>query len=298
MTKQHQPVLLREAINSLQVVENRWYIDATFGRGGHTQALLENKARVIALDCDQEAILYGQQHFQDEIEQNRLILIRDNFEHLEKHIKHLKTSSLINQIQGILFDFGSSVDQLKSDKRGFSFANPQSALDMRMDDRLGVTAADLLKVLSIKQLTHIFAEFGGESQSRQIAKRVVRARKGGENFATVESLLNLIKQVKPRKQGRLHPATKVFQALRIAVNSELESIHSVLPSALALLGTKGRIVTISFHEGEDRIVKQFFKKWEQQGLGQQITKKPIRPSSQEINNNPRSRSAKLRIFEK
>lgn len=296
--KLHQPVLLSEAVQALQLQPDQWYIDATFGRGGHTQAMLEAGAKVIAFDFDQQAVNYGQDVFSQQIEAGQLILIRQNFANLSTAIKDLRQDQFASgPILGILFDFGTTQDQLKSETRGFSFATAEAQLDMRMDQRLGVKASDLLAVLSTKQLTELFRKYGGERQAKKIAQRIDRYR--GENrqnkIETVEQLVNLIEQVKQRR-GKLHPATKVFQALRIVVNDELNNIEQGLPQAWETVTDQGQIVTIAFHEGEDRIAKHQFKNWQQAGKGEMITSKPVQPGPAEIEQNPAARSAKLRIF--
>lgn len=286
--------MLQEAVEALQVKPQAWYVDATFGRGGHTREILHRGGNVVALDVDQDAIAYGHSTFASQITDGELILLRENFDHLASAINHLP---IANQIQGILFDFGTSVDQLTDVQRGFSF-DSDAPLDMRMDNRLGVTAADLLNVLSEKQLTHLLIEYGGEHQARAIAKAIVRNREHGQPLTTTKSLADLVTAVKNHYRDKLHPATKVFQALRMAVNSEPDAITQVLPQAWQIVSPAGRIVTIAFHEGEDRPVKLIFKQWEEAGKGTSITDKPLTPSDQEVTINPRSRSAKLRIFEK
>lgn len=297
MTEQalHAPVMLSEAIEALNVQPGKWYVDGTFGRGGHTRAILAKGGNVIALDHDQEAIQYGQIHFVQEIEAGNLVLIRTNFDAMTNAIKLSKliTQEAKDNLAGILFDFGTSVDQLTNQERGFSFFG-DGPLDMRMDDRLGVTAAQLLAVLSEQQLAQVFREFGGEEAAKAIARTIVQER-GKKPITTTQELVSIIAKSK-RKRDKLHPATKVFQALRIVVNSELDNIKSALPQALELVQENGVIVTIAFHEGEDRIVKQTFKKWEEAG---RVTNADLqKPSVQEINENPRSRSAKLRVCTK
>lgn len=290
----HTPVMLSEAIVSLNIKKGAWYLDATFGRGGHTQKMLDLGAHVIALDHDQEAITFGTQHFAKEVQAKRLLLFRHNFAELAKAVTEAKEqlNSPI-EISGILFDFGTSVDQLTSQDRGFSFTG-NGPLDMRMDDRLGVTAAQLLAVLSEAQLSETFRNYGGEVAARAIAKAIV-AERSRQPIETTQQLVQLISKVK-RRRDRIHPATKVFQALRMVVNSEVDNIEQGLPQALQVLAKQGVIVTIAFHEGEDRIVKHTFKKWDQEQKG---TAHPlIKPSVEEINTNAPSRSAKLRIFEK
>ncbi|OGJ38637.1 MAG: 16S rRNA (cytosine(1402)-N(4))-methyltransferase [Candidatus Pacebacteria bacterium RIFOXYB1_FULL_39_46] len=298
--KTHQPVMLKEAIDALQVKAGRWYVDATFGRGGHSQAILDQGGRVVGLDFDEQTIDLARRRFSEALENNSLILVRENFDKLTQIIEQLKQEKVLSgQIWGILFDFGTSTDQLMAEDRGLSFEHRQAKLDMRLDNRLGVKASDLLKVLTVKQLTQIFEDLGGEEQAKKIAKAIVRVRENNPaDLEVVGSLVALISANKSRRSGHLHPATKVFQALRIAVNDELDNIERVLPQALALVNPGGRIVTIAFHEGEDRPVKQIFAEWEEQEKGVRISKKPIQPTETEINQNPRSRSAKLRIFER
>jgi 16S rRNA (cytosine1402-N4)-methyltransferase len=290
----HQPVMLTEAIKFLQVQPDKWYVDATFGRGGHTKAILNQGGRVIAFDFDTEAIKYGKQTCATSIKAGKLILVQANFTHLKETVDNLRKKEVVDRVWGVLFDFGTSVDQLKSATRGFSF-EVEAPLDMRMDQDLGVTAADLIKVLSEKQLTEIFLTYGGEKQARQIAKAIKIADKPPE---TTTELVKIIQQIKPYRQGKLHPATKVFQALRIAVNTELENIQETLPEALDIIEPGGHLVTISFHEGEDRLVKHFFKQAETENLGEILTKKPLTPGEIEQTKNPRARSAKLRALRK
>jgi len=293
---EHVSVLLKETIDGLEIQAGSWYVDATFGRGGHTRQILTNNGRVIAFDVDAQAIEFGEKEFADDIAQGRLILLRMNFDRLKAEIQSVLSKNPIHSIQGILFDFGVSSPQLDQADRGFSFQHDVE-LDMRMDDRLGVKAKDLLALLPEKQLAELFIEFGGEHESFRIAKAIVNERKK-QAIATTHQLAGLIEKTKKEKRGHLNPATKVFQALRIAVNSELDSIQSVLPQALDVLANQGHIVVISFHEGEDRLVKTAFKNWQQQGLGEQVNKQVITPTEEEVALNSRSRSAKLRVFKK
>ncbi len=296
MTNTHISVLLEEAVNGLQVQQDAWYIDGTFGRGGHTKKILELGGKVIAFDVDAEAISFGSETFAQEIAQGKLLLVRANFDRLEQEVTELKAKHQIQDVQGILFDFGVSSPQIDQPERGFSFQHDVE-LDMRMDDRLGVKAKDLLALLSEKQLTEIFVEFGGEHEAYKIAKAIV-ARRQKTPITTTHQLADLIQHTKKERPSHLNPATKVFQALRIAVNSELDSIQQVLPQALKVLANQGYLVTISFHEGEDRIVKTSFRNWQKQGWGEQVNKDVIVPTESETTENPRSRSAKLRIFRK
>lgn len=292
----HQSVLLTEAIDLLNPQSGLWYLDGTFGRGGHTAELLARGAHVIALDYDEQAIAAGTERFQSEIAAGRLLLLRENFAGFAAIWPKLPPKA--KKVSGALFDFGTSIEQLRYDQRGLSFLNPELPLDMRLDSRLGVTAADLLMVLDEKQLAQLFFEAGGEMRAKAIARAIAKQRKYGKTFKTTGDLIELIQKVSPHRQGHLHPATKVFQALRIAVNDELSNISDGLPVIFTLLQPGSRLVTISFHEGEDRIVKHLFKELEASGEGILITKKPITPGEEEIKNNSRSRSAKLRALEK
>jgi 16S rRNA (cytosine1402-N4)-methyltransferase len=288
--KDHTTVLLEEAVKQLNVQAEHTYIDCTFGRGGHTAKILNAGGTVIALDWDEDAITAGEERFKTEIVAGKLRLIRESFSKLRQVISQLK----VTKVSGILFDFGTSTNQLMSAERGFSFQE-DGDLDMRMDNRLGVKAKDILAIIPEKQLIKLFTEFGGEDDAWKIAKAI---KKSPDPITTTGQLATLIERVKRVRHGKLHPATKVFQALRIAVNSELDEITQVMPQALQLLEAEGRIVTIAFHEGEDRIVKTTFKEWESQHLGEQLTQRPLTPSEEEVVENPRSRSAKLRIFKK
>ncbi len=295
MNNTHISVLLHEAIELLKIKPNHWYIDATFGRGGHTRKLIEAGAKVVAFDWDNEAIEYGKETFQKEIAAGQLILIHESFSKLERALTKLRQE--LNQalaISGILFDFGTSTPQLMSAERGFSFEG-DGDLDMRMDTRLGVTAKDILILVPEKQLVELFRDYGGEEEAKGIAKAI---KAQSQPITTTGQLASLISSIKRRVRPGIHPATKVFQALRIAVNSELDEIGQALPAAFSILEKNGIIVTIAFHDGEDRIVKHQFKSWENNKLAESITKKPLQPTETEITENKRSRSAKLRALRK
>ncbi|MBU1033849.1 16S rRNA (cytosine(1402)-N(4))-methyltransferase RsmH [Patescibacteria group bacterium] len=300
-SQEHQAVLVKEVIEALDPQKDHYYIDATFGRGGHSREILKRGAKVIAFDFDQQSIERAKELFSKEIDSQQLILLRENFNKMKSSLSNLK-KSLNLEISGILFDFGTSTDQLMSKDRGFSFEAHDEILDMRMDDRLGVKACDLLKLLDEKQLGKMLFEYGGENDARAIAKKVVALRKKDPNsLDKVGTLVDIIEEVKGRGQRqKLHAATKTFQALRIIVNDELTNIEEALPMALEILreskAIDKKIVSIAFHEGEDRLVKTFFKDIEAKNLGKIINKKPIQASEQEILENPRSRSAKLRVL--
>jgi len=305
----HTPVLLQTAIKYLNVKPNQLYIDATVGGGGHAELILQKGGRVLGIDCDPEAIGVTQKRlaqacpnspfFQkgEANEQGRVPpkrqwqLIKGNFANLENIVKQAK----IGQVDGILFDLGATAYQLTSKRRGFSFRS-NAPLDMRMDPDLNVTAADLIAALSENELYQIFTKFSQEQLARPIARAIVGARRI-KPIKTCQELATIIERIY-RKRGRIHPATKVFQALRIAVNDELNNLKKALPQALRLLKKEGRLVVISFHEGEDRIVKNFLKKNSQAMKLKIITKNIVRPDDEEIIINPRARSAHLRVGQK
>ena len=282
---QHIPVPLVEALEALAVKPNHWYIDATFGRGGHTKAILHRGGRVVAFDWDPEAIAHGQETFTEELAAKKLHLIAESFAQIAQ-----KTP--VSPISGILFDFGTSTEQLTSETRGFSFEG-DGPLDMRMNPKLGVTAADLLAVVPEKQLADLFRDFGGEKQANSIAKAIKRSP---EPIRTTKQLRELVESVSRKRSSRLHPATKVFQALRIAVNSELDQIEQALPQAFELLEPGGKMVTIAFHEGEDRLAKHFMQQLAKENKA--VVKNLITASAEELHRNPRARSAKLRELQK
>jgi len=294
MSQFHQPILAKEALKFLAVKPGKNYIDATIGGGGHTKLILEQSGKVLGIDRDLDAINFAKTSLG---KNSNLTLIQGNFDNLTI----LAKTNGFEEISGILFDFGVSSFQLDTASRGFSFQKT-APLDMRMDHQLAVTAADLVNALSKKELYDLLTKFAQEKRARAIAAAIVRARTK-EPITTTTQLATLIANVyggqkgKPvRRKGGLHPATKVFQALRIAVNDELNAIKTALPQALKLLKPKGRLVTISFHEGEDRIVKQFLNQNKQ--YLSILTKKPIQPTKAEIRSNPRARSAKLRAAQK
>jgi 16S rRNA (cytosine1402-N4)-methyltransferase len=288
----HLPVMLREAVDGLNVGKGKYYVDATFGRGGHTREILNRGGWVVAFDHDEDAIMNATQFFAKEIADQRLELVRENFTHMAD-----RAEVTSKHISGILFDFGVSSPQLDDGSRGFSFQQ-EAPLDMRMDNRLGVRAADLVNALGKKELFFLLTTYAQESRAHVIVDAILRAR-AKQPIETTTQLAEIIEQaVGRRTQTHLHPATKTFLALRMVVNDELGSIESALPTAFDTLSRLGRLVTISFNEAEDRLVKHAMVDWEAQGNGYQLTKKPLQPSDEEVAANPRSRSAKLRIFEK
>lgn len=295
----HHPVMLKEALDLLEVKPDEYYLDGTFGQGGHTQAILDQGGKVVALDYDQRNIKAGNENFSDFIATGQLILLHKNFKDLQEIIAQLiKDKQLANDIalSGILFDFGTTSEQLAADNRGLSFNSPEQELDMRLDQTLGVKAKDLLAVLGQKQLQQIFYVYGGEREAKKISQAILQERKKDHFLQTVGELVELIEKTKSHHPRHIHPATKVFQALRIAVNNELENIELALPQALELLAPQKNLITIAFHQGEDRLAKVHFKQWAQDKKGKLSPQKPLTPSEEELGKNPRARSAKLRRF--
>jgi len=290
----HKPVLLKEAIEFLNVKAGEKYIDATVGGGGHSEAILKAQGEILGIDCDPEAIKSAREYLSSACPNTSWQLARGNF----KDLKEIATANGFVPVAGILFDLGVSSCQLETPKRGFSF-NLEGPLDMRMDPDLKVTAADLVNVLGENELAEIFFKFGEERYSRRIARAICCARQVAP-IETANKLAEIILRARPRRGrfDRTHPATRCFQALRIAVNDELNNLKRALPQALEILKPGGQLVVLSFHSLEDRIVKNFLKSAAGEGKLQILTKKPIRPTYEEIEANPRSRSAKLRAGEK
>ena len=291
----HKSVMLSEAIGFLQVKRGKKYIDATLGGGGHTQEILKRGGEVLGIDQDDDALNY----IKNKIKSPDLRLIKGNFRNIDK----LAISQRFERVAGVLYDLGISSFQIEKDSRGFSFQK-EAELDMRMDPEnpAPVKASDILNLASERQLYEIFTEFGEERNSRAISNAVVGARKikaiktTGDLLKIIEDVYGIKGEVSAKTKADI--AKRVFQALRIAVNDELGSLEESLPKALELLEKEGRIVVISFQSLEDRIVKQTFLEFKNKDLGEIITKKPVLPSVSEISDNRRSRSAKMRVFEK
>lgn len=298
----HVPVLVNEVVEALNLDVNKNIIDCTVGDGGHSEKILEkigSDGKILAIDADIDSILRAKQFLYKYGEQ--IIFVRDNFENLKKIV----LENNFGKVNGILIDFGWSTPQFEMRGRGFSFNNPEEILDMRYSDSKSLSVEELLNNLDEENLEEIFRKYGEEKLSKEIAKKIILVRKERE-IKKVKDLLEIILQVyreklKTEKEipwiGGIHPATKVFQALRIAVNNELEVIEKVLPQAIEILEKGGRLVVISFHSLEDRIVKHFFKSENKKTI-KIITKKPIVCSKEECEENPKARSAKLRIIEK
>lgn len=285
----HTPVLLKEVIEGLHLEPNDTVIDCTLGDGGHAEALLEAIAphgKIFGIDKDEGSLARAKKNLENY--KDRVTLVQGNFREL---------ASLVPQpmrpIRGILLDLGWSSSQLTTVK-GLSF-DFDAPLDMRIGGSGVRTAADILNKSSAQELGEIFRRFGGEKRWHTLAHAIVRARQK-KSFEKVSELVAVIyASVSPRGHSKIHPATRVFQALRIVVNDELSALKDALPAACALLVSGGRLAVISFHSLEDRIVKQYFGRTQELRV---ITKRPITPGVWELQNNARSRSAKLRIAEK
>lgn len=289
MSVYHAPVLVAEVLTGLEPAPGKVIVDATLGGGSHTKAILDKGAQVFGFDQDPEALAEVKKRL--DLDFNRLAVIESNFEHLKAELKKYD----ITEVDGILFDLGVSSHQFDTPERGFSFQF-EAPLDMRMSPSLMVTAKDLINGLGRRELYDLFTKYGDEQLARPIAEAIVRARQI-RPIETTKQLAKLVEKVYGRRHTHLHPATKVFQSLRIAINDELNTLKITLPQAASLLKIGGKLAIISFHEGEDRVVKHFMRDlsaeyWEVD------TKKPITPSAAEIAENPRSRSAKLRICTK
>ncbi|MCA6069842.1 MAG: 16S rRNA (cytosine(1402)-N(4))-methyltransferase RsmH [Endomicrobium sp.] len=266
------------------------YVDCTFGGGGHTSYLLEKfkDIKIIAFDWDEDSSKKFCER--EKIFNNRVTFIRDNFKNIKKVLANIN----INKVDGILADVGVSSKQFDDLERGFSFNS--NVLDMRMDKRNTLTAKEIINSYSSEDLADIFYKYGEEHKSRQIADAILLRRKRGI-INTASELQSIICHTK-RSEGKINPATKVFQALRIFVNGELENLETLLFDSQELLNVGGRIVIISFHSLEDRIVKQNFKQNSDRGIYKILTKKVTIASNEEIKINPRSRCAKIRAAEK
>lgn len=290
----HKTVLLQPALDYLDIKPGNWYIDATLGGAGHTVEILKKGGHVLGIDQDQTAIERAGRFLSQACPGAQFQLAHASFEQLDQIIAKLDSDQ---KFSGILFDLGISSDQLDTPHRGFSFQGDDS-LDMRMDTASPKTAADLVNTLTQKQLELMLRQLGDEPKAKAIARKIVDTR-DETPITSTKQLAELISQIySSSKPPKIHPATKTFQALRIAVNRELDQLISVLPQAWNALDLKGRLVVISFHSGEDRIVKHFLRYHEQQGNGQILTTKPVTASDQEIARNSRSRSAKLRAIQK
>jgi 16S rRNA (cytosine1402-N4)-methyltransferase len=301
----HQPVLYKEIIHALQPRKGGSYVDGTVGAGGHARGILEACApdgQLLGLDVDPQALALARETLAPY--EQRIHLAQASYTTLSAELKNLHWDS----VDGIVLDLGASSMQFDTPERGFSFQN-DAPLDMRFGPHALQTAADIINTFDERELADLIYEYGEDRDSRKIARAIVNKRP----LHTTRELVAVIEAVSPRRGDRVHPATKTFQALRIAVNDELASIKTVLPQAVASLKSGGRLAVISFHSLEDRIVKDFFREQskdlvnppyeqlyavERKAIIKEVTRKPIVPSEAETKDNPRARSAKLRIAEK
>ena len=304
---EHQPVLLNEVLDALNIREDGCYVDATFGRGGHTQAILERlgeKGSVIAMDQDPQAIAYGQQFYAQE---PRIEFEHCNFSQVKSVIS---ARAKENDIDGILMDLGVSSPQLDDAERGFSFLR-DGPLDMRMNSSEGENAMQWLARVELYDLTTVLKRFGEERFARRIATAIIEKREENE-IATTAELAGIISDAIPVKEKHKHPATRSFQAIRMFINDELQTIERGLEGSASVLAVGGRLAVISFHSLEDRLVKRFMRKLSKgpelpAGLPvmtadieqpYRLVGKPTVSGEEELKINPRARSARLRVLER
>ncbi|MBP48817.1 MAG: hypothetical protein CL396_01745 [Acidiferrobacteraceae bacterium] len=306
-TAGHTSVMVKEVVEALNIRPEGTYVDATFGRGGHTRAILDclgPAGRVLAIDRDPDACRYGYEAFANE---PRMLLVQARFSDLAEIIER---EGLRQRITGMVFDLGVSSPQLDHASRGFSFQK-QGPLDMRMDFSTGETVADWLSAVEEAELVRVLRELGEERYAKRIARAVVSAR-GHVPLTTTTELAALISQCVPTAEPGKHPATRTFQALRIKVNGELDELDVILSQIESLLSVNGRLVVISFHSLEDRRVKHFFRRCargdryppdlpitrDQIRPTLRLVGKLLRPTSEEVDLNPRARSAVMRVAER
>ena len=301
----HQPVLYQEIIHALQPHRGGCYVDGTLGAGGHARGILEASApdgQLLGLDIDPQALAIARETLAPY--EHRIHLVQASYTTLSAQLNRVGWDA----VDGIVLELGASSMQFDTLERGFSFQH-DAPLDMRFGPQALQTAAEIVNSYAESELADLLYEFGEERDSRKIARAIVKARP----VRTTRELVGVIEAVSPRRGERVHPATRTFQALRIAVNDELASIKQVLPLAVASLKPGGRLAVISFHSLEDRIVKDYFREQskdlvnppyeqryqvERKAIIKEVNRKPIQPSEEETKNNSRARSAKLRIAEK
>ena len=288
----HVPVLLREALEFLNVRPDGIYIDATLGAGGHAEQILQvlqqGQGKLLGIDCDPAALAVARERLR--VFGEKLIVQEGNFAEIDA----LHRASGLPPADGLLADLGLSSMQLEDATRGFSFSLP-GPLDMRMDPSREKTAQTIVNRSSERDLANLVFQLGEERHSRRIARAIVKARP----IRSTTELAQVVTRAIPSRAGlhQIHPATRTFLALRLAVNQELENLEAFLARALDVLAPRGRLVVLSFHSLEDRRVKHAFQAWRREGKVQILTRKVVRPSQEEMRANPRSRSAKLRAVE-
>jgi len=285
----HEPVMVEEVLAHLGPREGGRILDLTVGTGGHARAILERigpQGLLVGVDRDGELLERTASRLRKDFPQTRFL--HANFAEIDELRRHLAPISF----QGLLLDLGVSSAQLDDDERGFSFART-GPLDMRMDRSEGVTAGELLERLSADELERVLREYGEERHARAIARAIVRER-SRTCFTNTLQLAALIERILPSRRMRIHPATRTFQALRIAVNDELGNLSRFLAGFHRLLEARGVVVVLSFHSLEDRLVKRSFRRGEQEKRLEVLTPKPVRPGAEEVRRNRRARSARLR----
>ncbi len=290
----HIPVLLTEVLGYLQVVPDNWYIDATAGFGGHTEKIIDQGGRVLAIEWDKDAVAFLEGKFTGEIKSRRLIIAKGNF----IHVRRFSLKFGLPKIKGILFDLGMSTFQIKNSMKGFSFLKHEK-LDMRMTEDIQTDAYTIINSSSLDELTFIFMKYGEERFALEIARDIVRIRKV-KPIRYADELAEIVEKIYKSKHLRIeqHAATQIFQALRMYTNHELDNLKLALPDSYSLLDIGGRLVVISFHSLEDRMVKQHFQRFQKEHGALELTHKPIRARKEEIQRNPSARSAKLRVVGK
>jgi 16S rRNA (cytosine1402-N4)-methyltransferase len=287
----HQPVLQKEILQYLDPKTNENFIDATVSELGHTLAILNKtkpNGKILGIEWDPEIIAKSRLHIKNNRLENRIILVNDSYINLKKIVEKYK----FGPVNGILFDLGMSSFHLENSNKGFSFLKDES-LDMRYNPTNELSATQIVNTWQESEIERILREYGEEKFAKKISKEIVKER-GVKLIKTTFELVEIIKRAIPLKfrHKKIYFATQTFQALRIAVNDELNNLNKVLPQAIEILAPKGRIAIISFHSLEDRIVKNFFRQEKEKLVI--LTKKPIIPTQAEIRINPRSRSSKLR----
>jgi len=290
--KYHEPVLLKETVENLNVKEGGKYIDATLGDGGHSLEILKRGGYVLGLDVNEKSLERAQLRIKKEGLDERFKGVLGNFKNIEK----IGKENGFEKVNGIVYDLGYSSYELEELGLGLSFQTDET-LDMRLSNSLGVTAADLLNSLSEKDIAKLIYEYSDEKMSRKIAREIVKTR-SLKKIQTTKDLVEIINSVSypGYERGRINPATRTFQALRIVVNDEIENLKKSLPQAARLLLPGSVIILITFHSLEDKVAKEFSRR--ARPSIKEVYEKPLRPSEEEIERNPRSRSAKLRVFRK